>query len=248
MREATMKLCEKTWPQIEEYLQNKTTILLPIGATEQHGPTGLIGTDFINAQSLAEKLGEDTQTLVAPTLSYGMSQHHLAFPGTCSLKPKTLELVLTDIFESLILHGFQRVLVINGHGGNIESYEAANKAVSTHQSFVSRIHSWWRGASVQAYQDEVFGQRDGQHATAGEISMTMMSHPHAIQKHQGTLPYNANRPTHWPLTKEEFKEQFSDGRIGSDPCLATAEHGKHLFELALKDCCQELKIIEETPL
>ena len=77
-----MQLQLQTWQEVETYLQTSRGIILPIGSTEQHGPTGLIGTDAICAEVIARGVGEAAGALVAPTISVGMAQHHLGFAGS----------------------------------------------------------------------------------------------------------------------------------------------------------------------
>ena len=101
-----------TWTEIRDYLKRSKTIILPIGSTEQHGPTGAIGTDALTAEAISMRVGEMTNTIVAPVVSYGMAEHHLGFPGTMSLKPSTFQLVLHDLIFSLALNGFQKIFVI----------------------------------------------------------------------------------------------------------------------------------------
>jgi len=85
-----MQLHLQTWPDVERYLARSQSIIIPIGSTEQHGPNGLIGTDALCAEAVAKGVGEKTESLVAPTISVGMAQHHLAFPGSMTLTPSTL--------------------------------------------------------------------------------------------------------------------------------------------------------------
>jgi creatinine amidohydrolase/Fe(II)-dependent formamide hydrolase-like protein len=76
-----MQLKLSTWCDVKEYLTKRKDIIIPIGSTEQHGPMGYIGTDFICPETIAKEIGDRTGALVAPTLPVGMSQHHLSFPG-----------------------------------------------------------------------------------------------------------------------------------------------------------------------
>ena len=83
-----MQLQLKTWQFVEDYLKSKTGIIIPIGSTEQHGPTGLIGTDALTAEMIGRGVGEKVGALVAPTISVGMAQHHLDFAGSMTLGPR----------------------------------------------------------------------------------------------------------------------------------------------------------------
>ncbi|MFN7553559.1 creatininase family protein, partial [Microcystis sp.] len=77
-----MLLQLSTWLEVESYLEQSQGIIIPIGSTEQHGPTGLIGTDALCAEAIAKGVGTQVRAMVAPTLNVGMALHHTAFPGT----------------------------------------------------------------------------------------------------------------------------------------------------------------------
>ena len=104
-----MQLALSTWQEVEDYLRTSDGIIIPIGSVEQHGPNGLIGTDHLDAEFVAAGVGDAIGAAVAPTLAYGMSQHHLAFKGSATLRPSTLMLVVRDVVESFALHGFRRL-------------------------------------------------------------------------------------------------------------------------------------------
>ena len=112
-----MRLHLSTWTEVESYLHNSTGIIIPIGSTEQHGPTGAIGTDAICAEAISEAVGAATQAIVAPTINVGMALHHADFPGTISLRPTTMILVIRDYITCLARSGFTKFFFINGHGG-----------------------------------------------------------------------------------------------------------------------------------
>jgi creatinine amidohydrolase len=105
-----LHLC--TWTEVETYLENSDAIIIPIGSTEQHGPTGLIGTDAICAEKIAIGVGESLKAMVAPTINVGMALHHTAFPGTISLRPTTLIIYIQDYISSLAKAGFRKFFFI----------------------------------------------------------------------------------------------------------------------------------------
>ena len=120
-----MQLYFSTWKEVEAYLQDHTGVIIPIGSVEQHGPTGLFGTDSICAEGIAAAVGEKTGALVSATINIGMSIHHTAFPGSLSLQPSTLMQAVKDHVFCLARYGVERFFFINGHGGNTASLNAA---------------------------------------------------------------------------------------------------------------------------
>lgn len=120
-----LKLEEMTWPRVEQYLGSCKKIIWPVGSTEQHGPSGLLGIDFLSSLKIADAVSAQTQIVTAPVLPVGMAAHHMGFPGTLSLSPLTYIQMLTELFQSLLKHGFEKIYVINGHGGNIAPLTSA---------------------------------------------------------------------------------------------------------------------------
>ena len=108
-------LHENKWEDVKNYLNDKTTIILPVGSVEQHGKHLPLGTDSILAQDIALDLAKETYTLVASPLWYGWAPHHMAYPGTVTLRPETLTQVVEDVLNSLIYHGFKKIIIVNGH-------------------------------------------------------------------------------------------------------------------------------------
>ncbi|MEO1191427.1 MAG: creatininase family protein [Pseudomonadota bacterium] len=232
-----MYLQLSTWQEVEAYLERSKTALIPIGSTEQHGPNGFVGTDALCPEILARGIEAETGCLVTPTLSIGMAQHHLGFPGSITLRPTTLIAVVCDVVASLQRHGFERFYFLNGHGGNIATVTAAFSELyaqaslsGREQSLRCRLKSWWECQPVRDISRSRFGSSEGAHATCSEVSLTYYGYPQH-QKNAEMTPEIA--PTGPIYDAADFRRRFPDGRMGSNPALATAEVGKELFDGAV---------------
>lgn len=242
-----MLLQLQTWSEVEAYLQRSRGIILPIGSTEQHGPNGLIGTDAICAEAIAEGVGAAVDALVAPTIAVGMAQHHLGFPGSMTLRPSTLIAVIRDQVESLMRHGFDRFFFINGHGGNIATVTASFSEIYAARSLSPagnappvklKLKNWWQTRRVAALSKELYGDAEGSHATPSEVAVTQYVRPLAIKSARLDPPV---APRGDFADAEDYRRNFPDGRIGSNPGLASPEAGKRLYEAAVADIAEEYK-------
>ena len=241
-----MKLELCTWPEVERYLERSRAIIIPIGSTEQHGPNGLIGTDAICSETIATGVSAEAEALVAPTLSIGMAQHHLAFPGTIALRPSTLVAVVRDVVLSLARHGFKRCYFLNGHGGNIATLQAAFSELHANVSFSAtnnselrlRLYSWYAGARVQKLAREMFGDGEGSHATPSEVSLSFFAYPDAV-KSAALSPRIA--PSGSFHHAQDFRQRFPDGRIGSDPSLASVQAGERIYQVAVAEVLEDYR-------
>ena len=109
-----------TWRDAKAAFATARVAIVPVGSTEQHGPHLTLDTDSAIAEAFARKIGEalGDAAILCPTINLGMSEHHLAFAGTLTLRAPTLLGLIADVVESLAHHGLRRVLLVNGHGGN----------------------------------------------------------------------------------------------------------------------------------
>ena len=243
-----MLLQHATWPEVEAYLAKNKGIIIPIGSTEQHGPSGLIGTDALTAEIIGRRVGALTDTYVAPTLAYGMAQHHMAFTGTITLQPSTMIIVVRDIVMSLARHGFERMFFVNGHGGNVNSVKAAFSEIQNdlaelrnHSSEDTNhppsdvrcvLHNWWMGERTTALRRSLYGDKEGYHATPSEVAVTWYAYPDQQREVPlGPIP-KVTRAYQGP---DDYRELFPDGRMGSDPALAKPEDGERLVQLAVEE-------------
>ena len=239
-----MKLQMMTWREVEGYLQRSQTIVIPIGSTEQHGPTGMIGTDALCPEIVAQGMAEQRELIIGPTLSIGMAQHHLAFAGSISLRPSTLMQVLVDVIESLGGHGFEQICFLNGHGGNIATVQAAFSEVWAKASFAGRdsglklqLHNWFQGRRVMRLSHELFGDGERSHATPSEISLVLAAYPDAAR----SVKLDPDKPPTGPIRDaRDFRRRHPDGRMGARSDLASVEHGRRLREAAITDALEVL--------
>jgi creatinine amidohydrolase len=234
-----LHLC--TWPEVEAYLTRSRAIIIPIGSTEQHGPTGLIGTDAICAEAIARTVGEKAQALVAPTLNVGMALHHTGFPGTISLRPSTLMLVIRDFVTSLVQAGFTKFFFINGHGGNVATLKAAFSELYAaladlnllqHDQVRCQVNNWYMCSSVYNCAKELYGDQEGSHATPSEVAVTQYLYPSAIKQAKLSAAVSTDHKIYGAV---DFRRRYPDGRMGSNPALATPQHGQRLLNLAVED-------------
>ncbi len=242
-----MLLHLQTWQAVEAYLKTSRGIIVPIGSTEQHGPNGLIGTDAICAEVVAKGVGEAADALVAPTIGVGMAQHHLAFAGSITLRPTTLIAVVRDTIASLARHGFERFYFVNGHGGNIATVTAAFSEIYAETSLQTagnrapvkcKLRNWYEAGAVKALSRELYGSSEGSHATPSEVSLTWYAYPEAAK------PMTLDPPVapHGGFTDaDDYRRNFPDGRIGSNPGLASVEAGRRLYDAAVKELAADYR-------
>ncbi len=236
-----MQLHQSSWPEVEAYLKRSNGIIVPIGSTEQHGPNGLLGTDAICPEVIAKLAGDDSGILIGPTFNVGSAQHHLGFSGTITLRPSTMIAAMYDWASSLIRHGFERIYWFNGHGGNIAPINSAFAEIYAEYSFQRAgsnqrpvklfLRNWWELQGVGELCRDLFPVGEGSHATASEVSVTYYAYPDAV-KHVDMTPKIA--PTGSIRDADDYRRQFPDGRIGSDPSQASAEKGARIVNLARK--------------
>jgi creatinine amidohydrolase len=113
------RLAELTSPEIGAAIAGGLdTVIIPVGSTEQHGPHLPMGTDSLHTVAVLERVAGRLGALVAPLMPVGRADHHMAFPGSMTVRHETLHAVIRDWCDSLFRHGFRRVLIYSGHGGN----------------------------------------------------------------------------------------------------------------------------------
>jgi creatinine amidohydrolase len=233
-------LADFSSPETAALFPNLDLVLIPVGAHEQHGPNIAVSTDTVSAESLCHIAAAiaGPHVAVAPAIPWGISWHHMRFPGTITLRPETLSAILEDIVTSLHAHGVQRFLFVNGHGGNSAVLATACEEIKqfTGAEVVASIFGYalieeearkrlpaegigHGGADEAAVVMAVALQRGKPEAATGpEIVDTMPESQRLLTQYGGTLA----RPYH---------ERTRNGVTG-DARFATPEIGQEILAAA----------------
>lgn len=214
---------------------SRAVVLVPIGATEQHGPHLPVGTDHVVAAEVARRVAEATTTperpvLVTPVIPVGSSHHHLPRPGTISLSAATTLAVLRDVLDSLSITGVRRVLIVNGHGGNDDVIRQAVRDVTLTRPLVAGATSYWTPATA-----DLAALADGfpvpGHAGSFETSVVLALAPHLVGE---ARPGGGHPESVPPLTGAYIERHRWIDEIGGssdDASRADAELGERFLTL-----------------
>ncbi len=204
--------------------------VLAVGSTEYHGEHLPYGTDTLVAEHLAEAVAERVGgMLMLPPLPFGMSMHYASFPIAITLTTETLMKVLTDVMGSLLSHGLRRLLIINGHDGNMAAIESATREfrVEHPEMKVAVLEAWWQTAG-ELLPEGTFEAWGGLgHGGEGETSMMLRVAPELVDmgRARGVVP---DLPEHVQV-KWVFSELTPYGVTG-DPTKATKRKGEMMRE------------------
>lgn len=142
------------WMMVEEYLRRDDRCVLPLGSTEQHAYLSL-SVDSILAERLAVEAAEPAGVPVFPVLAYGITPYFRAFPGTVSLRAQTYLAIVRDMLDSIAEHGFKRILIVNGHGGNVPAQGLVGEWLADHPGMRIKFHNWWNAPKVWAQIEKI---------------------------------------------------------------------------------------------
>ena len=229
---STHRLSELAWPEIERRIAGGArTVVVPLGATEQHGPHLPLDVDARIADALAERFCLRVDgALAAPVLAIGCSSEHGEFAGTLSLSAATLAAVLGDVLASLVSHGFEHVVVFSAHGGNDAPLaeaeaplrERARPAELTIVRGIDRIAAVWQASSAR---EGVPGAACGHHAGEYETSIIAALAPAAVRWDEVRAGADGDVPDPQRLFYPSVRASAPEGVLG-DPRLASAERAE----------------------
>ena len=212
----------------------ETLLVWPVGAVEQHGPHLPVGTDYLTIEHLARnaamKAAAQTPVLVAPTLPFGSSHHHLPFGGTMSISTEGYYRVAFELAESLIISGFCKIFIVNGHGGNNELLQLVARDLALKHPASLAAASYWTVAwdALVALDAHKPGRLPG-HAGAFETSVMMAIHPELVQEprpHRDNVASTDPRSFYRPYRAEHHGTWQAIDGYSDSPDRGDAERGK----------------------
>lgn len=153
-RETRLKIRDMNWSQVEAWLKRDDRAVLPIGSTEQHANLSLC-VDHILSERVSVEAAEPLGVPVFPGLPYGITPYFMAYPGTVSLRVETCVQLVCDVLDSLHIHGFRRIVVVNGHGGNAPVQSGIAEWLAGKPGVEVKFHNWWNAPATRAKVDEI---------------------------------------------------------------------------------------------
>ncbi len=245
------QLAKMTWEEVEERLQECKSVIVPVGSNEQHGPALPVDNDSYIAtrfgELVCEALWPDPKVSLAPTLAYGYSPHHMEFKGTITLSESTLSNIYVDICVSLSEHGFENIILLNGHGGNTTAISVAlHELRDLIDSNVFALN-WWSmimDKVPEIFTPPVFHACDMETSVSWALGQRVLDEKRVDEP--GKTPYpeyvEANMLAKPPqiatnLTMKDFTES---GTVGYST-KATKEKGQKAVDLVIERICDFIR-------
>jgi creatinine amidohydrolase len=254
-----------TWPEINEAVTMKKVVLLPVGATEQHGPHLPLDTDFKLASAVAGEAGRRSpeDMVVMPAVPYGYTHHVQDFPGTINIEPSTFTKYLLDITRSVAYHGFKRIIILNGHGSNHHLVEQAGRQTIMQTDALCVTLSWWQLVGEYWDREVRTSVIPGGCAHACELETSMYLHvdePHVrADKIKDNLAEYRSLPDEpqWhfsDLTRSsiatliEWTSTYTPTGVIGQPEQASKEKGRRAFEHAVTQLVGLVRWLRKRPM
>jgi len=220
---------ERTRDEFAALAERGAVVIVPVGSVEQHGLALPVNTDNREIEWVAQEAARRAKApvLVTPVMPFGISPHHMMYPGgTITLRVETLLRVLAEVCESIVQHGFDRILILNGHGGNMGTVDAAALELKCRLVRQIRAVNWWEliipvfGAVCDGPVTKTIG-----HAGEAEASCVLALTPKSVRRD---------------------RMQLVPG-ITDNPVLATAEKGKRILDAGAAAVAQLLEEMAASP-
>jgi creatinine amidohydrolase len=236
-------LHEMSWAEAKEYFSKNDLAIVPVGSNEQHGPQNPLGTDHLIAKAIAEEAAKRAETLCLQVIPFGVSHHHRQFWGTIHVSPKTLKAYVKEVCLALNYYGVKKIVIVNGHGGNLNTLTELARELREKGIFVS-IFQWWPAAGKLL--PDLFKPEERGHAGAEETSINLALHPHLVNMNKAVDEAVRTHTTEaegvtFPL---DTADRTSSGVFGKST-TASADKGKRVFEAVVSELVKHINLLKK---
>ncbi len=238
-----------TWPEMNDAIEMQKLVILPTGSTEQHGHHLPLDTDEFLCETVCLEVGKRAadKALILPPISYGLNRHHIDYPGTIHIQPETFIAFALNITKSVAYHGFEKILIVNGHGSNgpLIDLIARRTILETeslcfatgYASFLWDAFQEIRESDVAAHADE-FETSLYLHLAGDRVQMDKAR---KADDQMGTY-LSSDSTGNYPVRFNDFWGRWGNVGVHGDATVATAEKGEIIFEAAVDGL---VKLVDE---
>jgi creatinine amidohydrolase len=244
-----------TWPEMNEAIAAQKLVILPTGSTEQHGRHLPLDVDVFLCESVCLEVGKRAadRVLVLPPIAYGLNLHHIDFPGTIHIEPEIFIAFCVNITKSVAYHGFQKILLVNGHGSNTPLIDlVARKTVLATQSlcFATGYYQFPQEAFRSVRESEITA-----HADEFETSLYLHLAPERVRMNLAVEDndrmgkfVSSDSTSNYPVRFNDYWGRWTKTGVHGNPTKATAEKGKIIFEAAVSSLVRLVDELRSWPI
>lgn len=231
-----------TWPEMNDAIARKKVVILPTGSTEQHGRHLPLDVDLFLTESVCLEVGRRAadRVLVLPPVSYGLNLHHIDFPGTIHIEPEVFIAFCLNITKSVAYHGFEKILIVNGHGSNGPLIDLVARRT------VLETHSLCAAVGYARLAEDAFAAISDTpvlaHADEFETSLYLYLAADRVQMENAGRDndragryFSSDSTGNFPVRLSDFWGRWTSSGVHGDATTAAAEKGAVIFEAAVSE-------------
>jgi creatinine amidohydrolase len=243
MKAQKVLLYEMSWPDAKKYFSKNDIALVPVGSNEQHGPANPLGTDHLIAKSIAEETARRTRVICLQVVPFGVSPHHRQFWGTISISPKIFKEYIEEVCLSLNYYGVRKIVIVNGHGGNLAPLTELARELREKGIFVT-IFQWWTATSKLL--PRLFEPDERHHAGAEETSMNLALHPNLVDMDKLVDEEDKEHVLHGPgITLPLSTVDETSSGVYAKGSTASVKKGKKVFEATVGELVRHVNLLRK---
>ena len=244
-----------TWEEMNDAIGMQKAVILPTGSTEQHSRHLPLNVDVFLTEAVCLEVGRRApdRVLVLPPISYGLNRHHIDFPGTIHIEPEVFIAFCLNITKSVAYHGFEKILIVNGHGSNTPLVDlVARKTVLATDSLCAAVNYY--ALAAEAF-DQVRETPVMAHADEFETSLCLHLAPELVRMDRAGAGSDvvgkhmtSDSTLEFPVRFNDYWGRWTTSGVHGDPTAATAEKGKIIFEAAVSGLVEVVEELRAWPI